>query len=118
MSGDREKLKERLKKIGHLVSGFVIVLKGYTKIEEQKLELGIVLVLLGLLFASFAVFHEKISWIRKHEPWLLWLEGAALALVAYSYFSAGKGALPIVYALCSAVYFIMGGYFYKHHEAH
>jgi predicted Na+-dependent transporter len=118
MSGDREKLKEVLRKFGHLISGLVIILKGYTKFEEHHAEIGIPLILLGLLFASFAVFHQKISWIKEHEPWLLWLEGLALALVAYSYFSAGKQALPFVYAICAAVYFIMGGYFYRHREAH
>jgi hypothetical protein len=118
MSGERGNPRRKLQKLGHLISGFVIVLKGYTKIEEHHAETGVPLILLGLVFASLAVFHDRISWIRKHEPWLLWLEGFALALVAYSYFSGGKTALPFVYALCSAVYFIMGGYFYKYGEAH
>jgi len=115
---DGSKLKTRLKIFGHLISGFVIILKGYSKFEDHHETIGVVLILLGLLFASFAVFHEKIPWIKKHEPWLLWLEGFALALVSYSYFSAGKFALPICYLLCSLTYFIVGGYFYKYREAH
>ncbi len=115
---DRNKLKERLKKLGHLISGLVIILKGYSKFEDQHAEIGIVLILLGILFVSFAVFHEKISWIKKHEPWLMWLEGLALAFVSYSYFSVGKFAIPLIYAFSSALYFIVGVYFYKYREAH
>lgn len=118
MSEKRGNLGSRLQKLGHLITGAVIVLKGFTKIEEHHAETGIPLILLGLAFASLTVFHDRISWIRKHEPWLMWLEGVALALIAYSYFSGGKTALPFVYALCSAVYFILGGYFYKRGEAH
>ncbi len=112
------RLKQNLRKLGHLISGLVIILKGYSKFEDHHPEIGIVLILLGILFVSFAIFHEKISWIKKHEPWLLWLEGLALALVSYSYFSAGKVAIPLIYAFSSALYFIVGGYFYNYREAH
>ena len=115
---DGSEFKKRLKIIGHLISGFVIIVKGYSKFEDHHETIGIILILLGLLFASFAVFHEKFTWIKKHEPWLLWLEGFSLALVSYAYFSAGKFALPICYLLCSLAYFVVGGYFYKYREAH
>lgn len=115
---NRSKLKSKLKIAGHLISGFVIILKGYSKFEDHHQAAGAVLIALGLLFASFAIFHEKITWIKKHEPWLLWLEGIALLIVSYSYFSDGKMALPLCYFLCSVAYFIVGGYFYKFREAH
>ena len=110
--------KASLKKIGHVISGLVVIIKGYDKFENHHPEVGILLILLGLIFVSFAVFHHRISWIAKHEPWLLWLEGLALAIVSYSYFAAGKFALPICYALCSLAYFMVGGYFYKYKGAH
>ena len=88
--------KASLKKIGHVISGLVVIIKGYDKFENHHPEVGILLILLGLIFVSFAVFHHRISWIAKHEPWLLWLEGLALAIVSYSYFAAGKFALPFV----------------------
>ncbi len=114
---EQNPFKNRLRKIGHLVSGFVIILKGYSKIEELHPEIGGVLIVLGILFISFGLFHEKISWIKRHEAWLLWLEAAAIALVAYSYFSAGKVGLPITYTVAAAVYFVVGIYSYKYREA-
>jgi hypothetical protein len=110
--------KTILKKVSHLISGLVVALKGYDKIEDHHDEVGAFLILLGLLFISFALFHEKISWIRKHEPWLLWMEGVALAVVSYSYFSMGKVALPLCYAISSVLYFMVGVYFYKFKEGH
>jgi predicted Na+-dependent transporter len=109
--------KTTLRKVGHLVSGFVIFLKGYSKVEEAHLPIGLALILLGVLFASFGFFHEKISWIKRHEAWLMWLESLAIALVAYSYFSAGKVGLPITYAIASLVYLVVGIYTYKYREA-
>jgi hypothetical protein len=115
---DQSKFKETLRKLGHLISGVVILLKGYSKFEEHHEGIGVVLFLLGIAFILFAIFHEKISWIKKHEPLLFWLEGLAIAFVSYSYFADGKIAIPFLYAFASVMYFIVGMYFHKYREAH
>ena len=100
--------KEILKKIAHFIGGFVIFVKGYDKFAEHHSPVGVALMVLGVIFIVFALFHSKFPWIEKHEAWLLWLESFALALVTYYYFSEGKFALPFVYALCTIAYFVVG----------
>lgn len=110
--------KEIVRKFGHLLGGFVIFLKGYDKFIEHHSPIGILLMILGVIFAAFALFHHKFPWIEKHEAWLLWLEAIALALVTYYYFADGRFALPIVYALCSICYFIVGFVRYRQQKSH
>lgn len=111
---EKRDFREKLARFGHLLTGFVIVMKGVSKIEHHQNGVGAVLILIGIIFGLFTVFHEKIPFIKRHEAVLLWIESFVLALVAYSYYSEGKTGLPIAYALCAVAYVIVG--FFRYHR--
>lgn len=115
---DENGWRKTLGKLGHIITGLVIILKGYTKFEDHDVLLGIILTAIGFVFVSFSIFHEKIKWIKKHESWLFWLDSLAIGIVAYSYFSHGKVAIPILYAFSSIMLFSVGIYFYKYRDSH
>ena len=116
---EKHGIRENLAKYGHLLTGFVIVVKGVAKIEHHQNGVGAVLILIGIIFGLFTVFHEKIPFIKRHEAVLLWTESFVLLIVAYSYFSDGKKGLPIAYVLCSIAYIIVGFFrYYRPKHAH
>ena len=92
---EKQGVREKLARYAHLLTGFVIVMKGAGKIEHHQNGVGAVL-------------------IARHEAVLLWIEAVVMALVAYSYFSEGKKGLPAAYVLCSVIYIVVG--FYRYHR--
>lgn len=111
---DKQGFRGRLARFGHLIAGLVIVLKGVSKIEHHQNWTGAILILIGIVFGLFTIFHEKLSWIKRYEAVLLWVEALALAIVAYSYFYEGKTLLPVAYAFCVIAYAAVGFYRYRH----
>jgi predicted Na+-dependent transporter len=117
--GEKTGVREKLARYAHALTGFVIVMKGVGKIEHHQNGVGAVLIAIGIGFALFSFFHEKISFIKRHEAVLLWIEAVVLALVAFSYFAEGKKALPSAYVLCCVIYIIVGFYrFYRPKHTH
>ena len=57
---EKRGIREKLAKYGHLLIGFVIVVKGFAKIEHHQNGVGAVLISIGIIFALFTVFHEKL----------------------------------------------------------
>ena len=110
----RADVRAKLARYAHLLTGFVIVMKGVGKIEHHQNGVGAVLIAIGIVFALFSFFHEKLAFITRHEAVLLWIEAVVMALVAYSYFSEGKKGLPAAYVLCSVIYIVVG--FYRYHR--
>lgn len=116
---DKRGFREIAHKIGHIIAGVVILLKAYSKYEEHHTEIAVAIAILGLFFIAIAVFHAKIHWIKRHESWLFWLESLVLFIVSYSYYSAGKFAIPLIYFASAIAYLVVGFIFLKRkQEAH
>ena len=112
-------VRAKLARYAHLLAGFVIIFKGIGKIEHHQNGVGATLIAVGIIFALFSVFHEKIPFIKRHEAVLLWIEAVVMALVAISYFSEGKTGLPIAYSLCAIAYVVVGFFrYYRPKHAH
>lgn len=110
---DNASVRAKLARYAHLLAGVVIVFKGVGKIEHHQNGTGVILLAIGVVFMLFAFFHEKIPFIKRHEAVLLWIEAAVLAIIAFSYFSEGKTALPLAYAVLTVAYIAVGFFRYR-----
>ena len=82
---------KRFGTIAHLLTGFVLVLKGYAKITDHYPATGSIILLFGLAIFGY-VYYEKRQ--RVHSPYLQMLvhffEGLALLFTTYVYIDEGK----------------------------
>jgi CDP-diglyceride synthetase len=81
----------------HLIVGFLLVTKGYEKIEHHFFLIGWIILLMGIAILGYFAYLK----ISKKENKVLQLiahlfEGIALLLTAYVYFEEGKTYLPYI----------------------
>lgn len=89
--------KEKLKRIPHFISGFIILLHSLERFENHHSSYILFLVS-GIVFLSIAIFHHKFAAKYPRVDTLFYLIEAVLAFViAYEYFEAGKKGLPLIY---------------------
>lgn len=91
--------KEKLKKIPHIISGFMILLHSYERYEAGHGSF-VVFLFAGVLFLTIAVFHSKLS--RKFpltDITFYIIESLLSFIIAYEYWSVGKVGLPIPYLI-------------------
>lgn len=108
--------KAVMEKFAHLLTGFVVVLKGIDKAEHfhDHPVIAVLLIALGIIILVSTFFHHEIEkYARVFKSYLCILEGIALFIVSYYYFSEGKKALPTVYLLCSIAYFVAAYIIYQ-----
>lgn len=110
------KNRQLLQKLGHYLTGIIIIMKGIEKAEHfhEHPFIPIFLFVIGafIIFATFK-HHYFEKHIKEFKSLLFFCEGVALALVTYYYFSEGKKLLPSVYAAVSIAYFVMSVVFYR-----
>lgn len=92
MSSTANQKKVSGETISHIVTGIVVILKGVDKVEHpEKLWLGIILILIGVLISSIGLFHHKVEHYIKNIKSLVFLcESAVMAIVGYIYMHDNK----------------------------
>lgn len=97
--------KQNIKKAGHLIAGFVILLHAYHRFEEDHSNYILFLVF-GLLFLSVAIFHHS---LQKRFPWVdtvfFTIEGILSFVIAYENFALDKNGLGTMYIIAGLFQF-------------
>jgi len=94
-------VKEKLKRIPHLISGFIILLHAYERYEEGYHNYVFFLVA-GLVFLTVAIFHHPLAHKFKFIDVLFYsIEGALSFLIGWEYLEAGKKTLPYGFFIAS-----------------
>lgn len=107
-------MKHKYSTIAHLLTGFVLVLKGYTKITDHYPFTGSIILGLGLIIFAFVAYERR---QKKHNPKLQMIahffEGMALLFTTYVYIDEGKNYLPYATAAAAIVLFVTVYILYK-----
>lgn len=92
----------------HLLTVFVLLLKGADKLTKSHLVSGSSLVLLGLLILVLIVLEKRYHWSHAlvRQACLL-IEAVALAIMAVVFYQEGKVYLPYVFGACAITYLIV-----------
>lgn len=91
--------KEKLKKIPHIVGGFMILLHSFERFETGHGSY-IVFLITGIIFLSVAIFHKPL--LKKFplvDITFYSIEGLLSFVIAYEYWSIGKVGLPYAYMI-------------------
>lgn len=92
MSAENNPQKLNAEAISHIATGIVIILKGVDKLEHpEKLWLGIVLILIGILISSIGAFHHTVEhYIKNIKPLVFVCESIVMGIVGYIYMHDNK----------------------------
>ncbi len=98
---------DRFRSLQHLISGAVLALKGFDKLQQSHLYIGAVLFALGIFVLAYFAFDRLTP--DRGAKWLATIvhasEGFAFMSLAYLYFEEGKSYLPFA-VLVAAVGFL------------
>jgi hypothetical protein len=98
--------KHLLHTIHHLLTGGVLVIKGFDKVGHHPF-LGGLMLLFGVLILSFFVYTQVKKHLSYHfELMVRWFEALVALFVAYIFFTEGKQWLPYVFILAAIGFFI------------
>ncbi|QQR84883.1 MAG: hypothetical protein IPJ76_09630 [Flavobacteriales bacterium] len=91
--------KNRLRRAAHMLSGAIILLHGYERLDHGHTT-GWVFVAAGLLFLSVAFFHGRLAkrWPKVDLVFFV-IEAGLSFLVVWELLHAGKRWLPYMYVL-------------------
>lgn len=95
-----------LETIGHYLTAFVVLLKGFDKLGVPgKTAYAIILVAIGLIILTGTIFHHRFEKSPKHFKGVIFLlEALTMGIVGYLYAKDGKEFLPYVCYLASAIF--------------
>lgn len=108
--------KHRIEKIGHYVTGTIVIIKGIDKSEHfsEHPFVTILLFMIGAFIITATYFHHFFAArVKEFKSILFFCEGCALLLVTYYYFEAGKKLLPYAYLIASIAFFIAAFLVYR-----
>ena len=113
-------MKKKLSSIYHFVVAFILITKGFDKIQHHHSFIGWTILLLGCIILGYFI-SAKIS-KRNHsslEIVIHFFESIALFLTSYVYFEEGKTWLPYV-TLFAGIGFLITTilHFKKHKKNH
>ncbi|GAA4462717.1 hypothetical protein GCM10023189_39750 [Nibrella saemangeumensis] len=98
---------ERKKQLAHALAGFIIIAKGVDKIDHHHLTMGYIILLIGVVVLLITIFHHRLArYFRSFDSFVFFAEFVVLAIISGLYFSDGKKALPLAYALASLGYLV------------
>lgn len=91
----------------HILTAFILLLKGYDKLEHHHTTGGYVLIGLGLLILLLTLAGAKAGLSHKGVTLATYsIESAALLVVFFLYLKDGKQLLPYVYLVASIMYLV------------
>lgn len=100
--------KEKLYKLAHLLSGFVVMLHGVGQLDEHHGSPWFFFIS-GALMLLVAIFHHRVEkLLGSGEGIIFFLEGAVQCFIAIHYFELGKKALPFAHLFSSLLYCYVG----------
>ncbi len=98
----------------HLLTAFVLLLKGFDKLAHGHYALGAIIFLFGLFVIVITVSHKQLQISHiKTKALVYTIEGIALLLIAYLYFNESKVYLPYFFLLPSIAFFIVAAITFK-----
>ncbi|HUM48376.1 MAG TPA: hypothetical protein PLD84_15700 [Chitinophagales bacterium] len=84
-------LKHRYGTIAHVMTGAVLILKGYAKITDHYAGVGSMILCFGLVIIGYVIYESR---RKSHSPLLVmavhFFEGLALLFTTYVYIDEGK----------------------------
>jgi FtsH-binding integral membrane protein len=114
MSSGSSRRVALLETIGHYLTAFVVLLKGFDKLSVPgKLPYAMVLIVIGLIIAFGTIFHTKFEKTLKHFKGIIFLlEAVTMVVVGYLYLKDGKELIQYVcfaaagmFVIAAVVYF-------------
>jgi len=110
----RQVLRSRLEPFGHVLAGFLILLKS-TVVGEHHPALGVLLFVLGVLFLVIAIFHHQLNtkFSMVAHRLLFLLESFALWIVVYELIAEHKHYLQYAYSFAALMYLLLAILFPK-----
>ena len=100
-------MKTQLASLYHFIVAFILITKGFDKIQHHHSIIGWTILTLGIVIFIYFIY-SKIS--KKGHSWLEIIihlfESIALFLTSYVYFQEGKSLLPYV-TLLAAIGFLV-----------
>ncbi|MEO6167061.1 MAG: hypothetical protein ABIO46_07605 [Chitinophagales bacterium] len=100
-------LKHRYGTIAHVMTGAVLILKGYAKITAHYAGVGSIILLLGIAIIAYVIYesqqkeHSKLLTIAVH-----FFEGLALLFTTYVYIEEGKTYIQYLTLAASIGFFV------------
>lgn len=95
--------KNRLRRAAHVLSGAIILLHGYERLDHGHAT-GWVFVVAGMAFLSVAFFHKRLArrWPKVDMLFFI-IESCLSFIVMGELFHAGKRWLPYMYVLAGSM---------------
>lgn len=104
--------KEKLRKIPHLISAFIILIHSLERFESGH-KSYLIFLLAGIVFLCVAIFHKILSNnFCLTDLTFYGIESILSFTIAYEYWIAGKNGLPIAYIL-AGIFQIIAIYIFK-----
>ncbi|EJF09708.1 hypothetical protein [Pontibacter sp. BAB1700] len=104
-------MKDRNHRLGllvHVLTVFVLLLKGADKLSQQHVLSGGFFVGLGILIILLLILEKVYHWSHRSVKIACFLiESAALAVMAIVFYQEGKQYLPYVFGLSATAYLII-----------
>ncbi len=90
-------MSKRFGTIAHLLTGFVLVLKGYAKITDHYPVTGSIILVFGLAIFGYVYYEKRQQLHSQHLQMLVhFFEGLALLFTTYVYIDEGKSYIQYV----------------------
>jgi len=101
----------------HLMTAFVLLLKGFDKITHHHLISGTTLLVLTVAVLALVFLGERLylSHSKVKQACLL-IESLALSVVALVFFQEGRVYLPYAFGTCALAYLVVAFVHYKKHK--
>lgn len=92
----------------HLITAFVLILKGFDKLSHEYYIFGSVILAFGILVLLITFFHKRLNISHNLSKGLVYMiEAIALAMIAYMTFKENKVYLPYFYLFPSIAFFVV-----------
>lgn len=110
-------LKHKYGTIAHVMTGAVLILKGYTKLTDHYAGVGSIILLFGLAIIGYVIYESR---QKKQSPLLAiavhFFEGLALLFTTYVYFDEGKTYIQYLTLAASIGFFVAVIILYKRYK--
>ena len=110
-------LKHKYGTIAHIMTGAVLILKGYAKITDHYAGVGSIILLFGLAIIGYVIYESR---QKKHSPLLViavhFFEGLALLFTTYVYFDEGKTYIQYLTLAAAIGFFVAVFIMYKRYK--
>lgn len=107
-SSQKGSFAEKARKIGHFLTGFVLLSKGYSKFEHHHLGVALLCWTAAAAVLISVLFHRRLErHVHRLEVLINFLEAAVLGSVAYITFHDDKTKQAAVWLLGALVTFLL-----------